>query len=121
MSCYARKFEFYPGEDKTLSLQLNLYERDRDCKEPYNVGVSGDTLEVVIDLPGNPANLILNTTTTPPVVVDDAKLGKIHVDLTSAQTMVISSGTVKVTATRNGKKTIFVATAVVQRLTINNC
>ncbi len=121
MTCYAKKFEFYPGEDKTLSLQLNLYERDRDCKEPFNATVSAGGDDISIELPATPTNITVNMTSTPPVVVDDARLGKIHVDLTAVQTELISSGTVKVTATIGGKTTIFTAVAAVQRLTINNC
>lgn len=120
MSCYTRKFEFYPGEDKTLAIQLNLYNRDRDCREPYDATLSGpDTLS--IEVPSNGAAIIVDLLSTPPVVVDSALFGKIHVDLTAAQTMLMGNGSVTVKATKAGKTTIFAGIASIVRMTIPNC
>lgn len=115
MSCYSN-FEFYAGEDKTLYTQLNLVNKD-GCREPFDL--TGAT-EIEVHIPSTGADIVKKFSLAE-VVVDNAPLAKIHVDYLPADTTLAISGTLFVYVTRGGKTTIFVATAAVRRLEIQNC
>lgn len=120
MSCYASAFEFYPGEAKTLKIQMNSLDRSHDCKEPFSIDtVGGDTVE--IEVPASPANLIFNLTSSPAVVVDNGPWGIVHVDLTSVQTLQMQSGTILMRVTKSGKMSQGVAVSASRRLSIPDC
>ena len=117
MGCYAPYFECYAGEDKTLSLQINLFDRSKDCKEPLDLtGASAITME----LPASgTTNINLSLVSTPPIVIDSAILGKIHVDLLAAQTNIMLDGSAIVKVTKAGKTIVAIAT--IKKLTIPSC
>lgn len=117
MGCYSRFFEFYGGEDKTLSIQVNIENTASSCKEPMDLTGASD---IEVELPASPDNIILDLLSTPPVVVDNAMLGKIHVDLTNVQTDQMITGPIIVRVTKSGKKTTAVA-AGAKRLEILSC
>jgi len=118
MSCYSRYFEFYANEAKTLNIQVNSFNNATGCKEPINIDPADD---IEVELPGSPNNIVLTKVSTPPVVVDNGPLGKIHIDLEAAQTSVMISGPIIVRITKAGKMTMAVATAGVKKSEILNC
>ena len=118
MSCYSRYFEFYVNEAKTLSLQVNSLNNATECKEP--IDLTGATA-IQVELPGIPANIVLDLLSTPPVVIDNAPLGKIHIDLLAAQTALMTNGSIVVRITKAGAMTQAVAAGGVKKLEILNC
>lgn len=119
MGCYARFFEFYEGEHKRLSLQVNSLNRATDCKEPLDLtGVSA----VSIELPATPDNLILDLISSPAVQIENAVLGKIYVDLTPTQIDQMNDGSIVVRVTdSSGKVHVAVASSASKKLTVPNC
>lgn len=83
------------------------------------VGGTGDM--VVVDLSANPNSIILDQFTSPAVVVADGPLSKIYVDLTEVETNQMTSGSLVVTITKNGKSTIHVVEGGIQKLTPRSC
>lgn len=117
MSCYSRFFEFYSGEDKTLSLQVNVNNSATGCKEPLDLSSAS---EIEVELVASPDNIILKLSLLQ-VVVDSGPLGKIHVNLTAAQTAMMESGAIVVRVVIAGKTTVAVASPGVKKLEISNC
>ena len=78
----AKAFEFYGGEDKTLSVRLVKKELDGNVR-PFTIP-AGST--VTFELPASPAELSLAG------VIDNFDLGEIHVDLSDTQTTSMKSG-----------------------------
>jgi hypothetical protein len=77
-----------------------------------------------VDLPGEPDNIILDLSSTPPVEVVDAKLGKIKIALTPEQTNVMRSGSIVVTWDKDGTGAEirkFVAVSAVRKEKIPEC
>lgn len=115
MSCISKFFDFYMGEDKTLSLQLKT--NTNGCIEPFDLtGAS----QIDVELPANPDNLH-KLLTTAAVVIDHAVLGKIHLDLAAADTNVMISGSIVVRVNKGGKVTLFLAAAAQKKNEIPNC
>jgi len=94
MTCgIASYFEFYPGSDDTL--KINLKTKDSEgCVEIFAL-VSGDVLTVT--LPTSTGFLEL---TGVRVVVDSLPYGQIHIDLTAAETTDLVSGTIQIKIVR---------------------
>jgi hypothetical protein len=114
MSC-SGIFEFYPEEDRKLSLRLK--ERDQDgCVEPFSIPAGS---EVTVTLLANPSNIVLNKTTTPPVVVDNEALGYISIELTTAQLSQMVDGSIKVFI--EDSKKVAIAASAVKKLKVPDC
>lgn len=119
MSCYSKLFEFYPGESKRLSIQINKLNTATSCKEPLQLELDDD---VEITLPASPSDLVLSSTSSPAVQVENRYLGKIYVDLTGTQTEALIDGPIIVEITAsNGAKTIALVTGGVRRLSTELC
>jgi hypothetical protein len=84
--------------------------------------LSGGTgTQVEIELPASPDNLFVDQGTSPQVVIDDAPLSKIHVDLTSVETSQMVDGAIIVRVTKQGKMSLAVVEGGSKKLTIPNC
>jgi len=118
MACFAKAFEFYCGEDKTLSIQINTHDKSLDCKQPLDL--TGATA-IEVEIPASPDNLIFSLLTSPVVVVDQPILGKIHIDLTDTQTNQMVTGSIIVRITNSGRTVFAVAAAASRKLLIPDC
>lgn len=119
MSCYSKLFEFYPGESKRLSIQINRLNTATGCKEPMELDVDDD---VEITIPASPSDIVLSSTSSPAVQVQNRYVGKIYVDLTEVQTQMMIDGPIVVEITSsNGAKTIALVVGGVRRLSTELC
>jgi hypothetical protein len=83
------------------------------------VGGTGSSVE--IELPTSGTNIFLDLTTTPQVIIDDAPLSKIHVDLNSDQTSLMIKGAILVRVTKQGKMSLAVASGASSKQLVPNC
>ena len=121
MGCVGEAFEFYPGEDRLLEIQVVKLNKTTGCKEPYDIDAT-DTIEV--ELPATPANLIFDKTTAPnPVVLVSGPLGKISLMLVGADTDAIVDGSIIVRINNVGATDlkIAVAAAASRKLKVPGC
>jgi len=112
MACITECWEFFPGESKTLEINLVTYNSAHDCSEPFQISTdAGRKIEVTI--PGEPDDLVFDLLSTPAVIVVDEKLGKIKINLTSANTNLMRSGSVVVKHDALGdSSSVQIATAI---------
>ena len=113
MSCFSQFFQFYAGEDKDLSMTLNVQKSD--CHEPFDLtGAS----QIQVEIPASPNNIIFNGAD---VTVLSAVKAEIKISLTSSHTSQMINGAIVVTVTKDNKKKIFVANGAIRKQLISNC
>jgi hypothetical protein len=119
VSCYSKLFEFYPGESKRLSIQINKLNTATGCKEPLELEMDD---EVEITIPASPSDIILSPTSSTAVHVQNRHLGKIYVDLTDVETQAMIDGPIVVEVTSSaGAKNIALVIGGVRRLSTELC
>lgn len=85
---------------------------------PFATG-AGDLVEV--EIPAEPANLILDQMTSPAVVVDNGPLSKISVELTDIETNQMIDGPIFVRVYKNGKMGVHVVEGGVKKQVSQGC
>lgn len=118
MSCFSKQFEAYAGEHKTLQAQITVQNNLTGCTEPLDL--TGATA-IECDFPVETGILTLSLLSSPPIVVDQAILGKVHIDLTPTETNQMVDGSLIFRVTKAGKVTIAVAVGAIKRLIIPGC
>ncbi len=83
----AQNFEFYSGEDKTLSLRLTKKELDGGVR-PWTIPAGS---VVTLTIPASPSDLSVAAT------IDNYDLGEISAALTDTQTALMISGDLLIT------------------------
>lgn len=110
-------FQFYPGESRRLDIRLRKKDSTA-CLDVYSIP-SGATVEV--EVPALPNNLIFTGSSTPAVVIDDNRLGLLHVDLSAVQTNQMVSGTVIIRITTAGATRVALAASAIEKLRVPDC
>ena len=117
MSCFTKYFEFYPEEDKDLEITLNEYDKESKCSSAFDLtGLTG--ADITVEVPATPTNLVF---TGARVIITSAVKAQIKIELTSAETTMMASGTIKIVVTKGGKKKIFAALGSSKRQILESC
>lgn len=93
MSCFTDSWEFFPGQNQKLEIQIN--QRTGDCVEIFPIE-NTDVITVILPTETGTLELSNSPATTPPVVIDSDVYGKISIELTGTETSTIVSGSVTV-------------------------
>jgi len=117
MSCYS-DFQFYAGEIKTLSIQINALNATNGCKEPCDL-TGLVTTDIKVRLPTSTGELVFDLSSG--VVIDSPVLGKIHVDLSAINTDEMVSGTIIVEIMKAGKLVFALAAGRLRKQEIPDC
>jgi len=123
MSCTTDCWEFFPGESKTLEIEMKQFNNAHDCKEIFPISTDTNR-KIIVTIPGEPDDLVLDLTTTPPVVVVTEILGTLKVTLRPEDTLLMRSGSVTVKHDALGDETdvkIGVAINVVKKQKVPEC
>lgn len=93
MGCVADCWYFYPGETLKIQMRLREFDRESDCKEPFQISTDANRI-IKVTLPGDPDDIVLDLLTSPAVVVVNETLGQIEIELTPTQTALMRSGSI---------------------------